>query len=193
VQQCIHYACRFLRSCRQKPHLHCLNSYNWPFEGKDNADMALSEKEFDNLLQCSRMSVGRDRGIWLAVKWWSAFLLILWLYTYFPDLLFFIVMFFYFEVFDNFHVFTINWLFITIFLNKASKVGMLHWIWYTQNRRQKVFKWGLLVCAGGLDIIKIDKTPLIHNASYFNLGWLGALLRGAKSTKSRPWRRDCDC
>jgi len=31
-----------------KPHLHYLNSYNWPFEGKHNADMALSENEFDN-------------------------------------------------------------------------------------------------------------------------------------------------
>jgi len=37
-----------------------LNSYNWPFEGKHNADMALSENEFDNLLQCSRMSESRD-------------------------------------------------------------------------------------------------------------------------------------
>jgi len=30
-----------------KPHLRCLNSYNWLFEGKHNADMALSENEFD--------------------------------------------------------------------------------------------------------------------------------------------------
>jgi len=50
----------FLQSSRQKTHLHCLNSYKWPFEGKHNADMALSEKEFDNLLQCSRMSESRD-------------------------------------------------------------------------------------------------------------------------------------
>jgi len=34
-------------ACRQKPHLHCLNSYNWPLEGKHNADMALNENEFD--------------------------------------------------------------------------------------------------------------------------------------------------
>jgi len=60
VQQRIQYVCRFLRSCRQKPHLHCLNSYNWPFEGKHNADMTLSENEFDNLLQCGRISEGRD-------------------------------------------------------------------------------------------------------------------------------------
>jgi len=26
----------------------CFNSYNWVFEGKHNADMALSENEFDN-------------------------------------------------------------------------------------------------------------------------------------------------
>jgi len=37
-----------------------LNSYKWPFEGKHNADVALSENEFDNLLQCSRMSESRD-------------------------------------------------------------------------------------------------------------------------------------
>jgi len=47
-----------LRSRRQKTHLHCLNSYNWSFEDKHNADMVLSEIEFDNLLQCSRMSEG---------------------------------------------------------------------------------------------------------------------------------------
>jgi len=34
--------------------------YNWPFEGKNSANMALSENEFDNLLQCSRMSESRD-------------------------------------------------------------------------------------------------------------------------------------
>ena len=45
-----------LQSCRQKTYLHCLNSYNWPFEGKHNADVVLSENEFDNLLQCDRMS-----------------------------------------------------------------------------------------------------------------------------------------
>jgi len=49
-----------------------------------------------------------------------------------------------------------------------------------QNRRQKVFNRGLCVCARGLDIIKINKTPLIYSASYFNLRGLGAL-----------WRRDC--
>ena len=41
------YVCRLLQSCRQKTHLHRLNSYNWPFEGKHNADMALSENAFD--------------------------------------------------------------------------------------------------------------------------------------------------
>ena len=42
-------------------HLHRLNSYNWPFEGKHNVDMALHENEFDNLLQCSKMSEDRDQ------------------------------------------------------------------------------------------------------------------------------------
>ena len=27
--------------------VYCLNSYNWPFEGNHNADMALGENEFD--------------------------------------------------------------------------------------------------------------------------------------------------
>jgi len=48
------------RSHADKTHLHCLNRYKWPFEGKHDADMALSENEFDNLLQCSRMSEGQD-------------------------------------------------------------------------------------------------------------------------------------
>jgi len=41
-----------------------------------------------------------------------------------------------------------------------------------QNRRQKVFNGGLYVCAEGLDIVKIDKAPLIYSVSYFNLGGL---------------------
>jgi len=32
----------------------------------------------------------------------------IYIYIYFLDLLFFVVNFFYFEVFDNFHVFTLN-------------------------------------------------------------------------------------
>ena len=47
MQQCIYYVCRLFCSFRQKSHLCCLNSYNWPFEGNHNADMALSENEFD--------------------------------------------------------------------------------------------------------------------------------------------------
>ena len=39
------------------------------------------------------------------------------------------------------------------------------------NRRQKVIN-------RGLDIVKIDKTPLIYDDSYFNLGELGALFGG---------------
>jgi len=42
---------------------------------------------------------------------------------------------------------------------------------------------GIYVCVGGLDILKFDKTPLIYNVSYFNLGGLAALFEGAKSTK----------
>jgi len=59
-----------------------------------------------------------------------------------------------------------------------------------QNRRQKVFnrgfavlRVGLFFCLGGLDIIKLTKTPLIYSVSRFNLGsW--ALFRGAKPTKA---------
>ena len=59
---------------------------------------------------CSRMSQVRDyRCGWLAVKWCSAFPLILWLYVEFLDLLFFIVNFLYFQVFHKFHIFTLNW------------------------------------------------------------------------------------
>jgi len=59
----------------------------------------------------------------------------------------------------------------------------------TQNCRQKVFNrgdlqfsWGVLLC-GGLDIIKLTKTPLIYSVSHFNLGWLVALFGGIKRTK----------
>ena len=60
-----------------------------------------------------------------------------------------------------------------------------------QNRRQKVFYRGaswfcgrLCVCAGGLDIIKLNKTSLIYSVSRFNLAGLGALFGGAKLTKA---------
>ena len=39
------------------------------------------------------------------------------------------------------------------------------------------------VCAGGTDILKFDKNPLIYNGSYFNFGGLVAFL-GAKPTKA---------
>ena len=59
---------------------------------------------------CSRMSESRDfRCSWLAVKWCSTFPLFLWLYVWSLDLLFFIVKFLYFQVFHNFHIFTLNW------------------------------------------------------------------------------------
>jgi len=43
-----------------KTHICTVLTVTWPFEAKDNVDMALSENEFDNLLQCSRMSESRD-------------------------------------------------------------------------------------------------------------------------------------
>jgi len=33
----------------------------------------------------------------------------------------------------------------------------LAFVRYQQNRRQKVFDWGLYACAGGIDILKFDK------------------------------------
>ena len=50
---------------------------------------------------------------------------------------------------------------------------------------------GFAFVRGGLDIQKLTKTALIHTASCFNLGGLGALFGGAKPTKATPWRRDC--
>ena len=71
----------------------------------------------------------------------------------------------------------------------------LDWAAY-QDRRQKVFNRGLcssakrlFVCAGGLDIIKLTKTPLIYSVSRFSFGGLGALFGGAKPTKA-PSRGD---
>jgi len=42
----------------------------------------------------------------------------------------------------------------------------------------------LRVCGGGLDIIKLTKTPLFYSISRFNLRGLGALFGGAKPTKA---------
>jgi len=62
----------------------------------------------------------------------------------------------------------------------------------TQNRRQKVFNrralqfcGGLFLCAWGLDIIKLTKTPLIYSVSRFNLGCLG-LCSGELSPPKPP-------
>ena len=59
----------------------------------------------------------------------------------------------------------------------------------TQNCRQKVFNrgdlqfsWGVLLC-GGLDIIKLTKTPHIYSVSRFSLGGLGAFLGGLSPPK----------
>jgi len=63
-------------------------------------------------------------------------------------------------------------------------IAVLQWE-KTQNRRQKVFDRGALqlcrglcVCAGGLDIMKFTKTPLMYSVSRFILGGLGALFGG---------------
>jgi len=48
----------------------------------------------------------------------------------------------------------------------------------------------LFVCVGGLDIIKLTKSPLIYIVLRFNLGGLGAWFGAAKPTKAHPWRRD---
>jgi len=54
-----------------------------------------------------------------------------------------------------------------------------------QNRRQKVFNgWtlrfcvGFCVCAGELDIIKLNKTLLIYSVSRFDMGVLELCLGG---------------
>jgi len=44
---------------------------------------------------------------------------------------------------------------------------------------------GLYVCAGGLTLKKLTKTPLIYSVSYFNLGGLGAF--GGASPPQPPW------
>ena len=91
-----------------------------------------------NAACCSRMSEVRDyRCSWLAVKWCSAFPLILWLYVWFLDLLFFIVKFSYFQVFHTLHIFTSNWysqLFqISVFANTLR-------VFTTPNVGQKTLK-----------------------------------------------------
>jgi len=43
---------------------------------------------------------------------------------------------------------------------------------------------GLCVCAGGIEIIKLTKTPLIYSVSRFNLGALGALFGGLSPPKT---------
>jgi len=59
-----------------------------------------------------------------------------------------------------------------------------------QNHRQKVFNRGALqfcggicVCAGGPDIIKLSKIPLIYSVSRFNLGGLELCLGGEYDNK----------
>jgi len=61
---------------------------------------------------------------------------------------------------------------------------------FAPDRRQRVFNrgalqfcGGLCVCAGGLDIIKLTKIPLIYSVSRINLGGLGALIGGLSQPK----------
>jgi len=42
---------------------------------------------------------------------------------------------------------------------------------------------GLCVCLGGLEIIKLSKTPFIYSVSRLNLGGLGALFGGLSPPK----------
>jgi len=44
---------------------------------------------------------------------------------------------------------------------------------------------GFCVCAGGLDITKLTKTPLIYSVSHFNSGGLELCL-GGKTHQSSP-------
>jgi len=55
--------------------------------------------------------------------------------------------------------------------------------WYRTVARKPLIR-ELYVCAGGLDIESLIKTPLICSVSYFNLGGLGALFEGTKPTKT---------
>jgi len=43
------------------------------------------------------------------------------------------------------------------FLQNMCMVLFLAFVCYQKNRRQKVFNWGLYVCAGGIGILKFDK------------------------------------
>jgi len=53
-----------------------------------------------------------------------------------------------------------------------------------QNRRQKVFTiGGFCVCAGGLDILKIDKNSTPSKCFMFQFGGIGALFGRAKAPK----------
>jgi len=83
---------------------------------------------------------------------------------------------------------------------KFTALCLLYQAW-GQNRRQKVFNGGALrLCegplhlCGGLDIVKLTKTPLICSVSSFNLGaW--SFVWGAKrrtawgaNTTCRQWK-----
>jgi len=51
----------------------------------------------------------------------------------------------------------------------------------------------LRLCRGAWHSESLIKSTLIYSVSYFNLGVLGTLFGGDKSTNT-PWRRDCfDC
>jgi len=61
---------------------------------------------------------------------------------------------------------------------------------HTRSVARKFSIGGFAVLRGGLEIIKLTKTPHVYSVSRFNLGGLGALI-GVLSPPNPPWRRDC--
>jgi len=45
--------------------------------------------------------------------------------------------------------------------NQLFAIQILRWV-----------MWGIILLGGGLEILNMDKTPLIYSVSYFNLGYL---------------------
>jgi len=67
---------------------------------------------------------------------------------------------------------------------------------FTQNRRQKVVKWGLCVCAGGALRLRrggltfiVDKSGIDWYCFIFQFGAAWSVIWGISPTNS-PWRRD---
>jgi len=96
-------------------------------------------------------------------------------------------------------IFVLSWSILTLTtISLINSTTLPKLITLIQNRRQKGFNrdlcssaWGgLCVCAGGIDIIKLPKIPLIYSVSNSIWGGLEICL-GAKPTKAPPWRRGC--